>query len=314
MPLSGLHKYRLELGLTALIAVLGIAVHSLNVDLEARSASERATGDVGPLPDGKALRVASLGFDRLVADLFWLRTCYYIGDNDSALAGYPAAERLANLVTDIDPSFRTPYVLMSGALSGLVGDPEAAIRLLEKGIRHVEYWKLHFLLGFNYFLEKQEFVKAGEQMLLAAEMDGGPFYLHLLASKLYARGGDAETALEMVQARLANEPHPEVRKRLEKRFWDIWITRDVGSINAAIRTYRAETQKPPESIAVLVAAGLLEREPTDPRGGTYSIRAGHAHTELDYEPIKIHMTYRPPRQEIERTAAEMHRQSEEATE
>ena len=202
---------------------------------------------------------------------------------------------------------------MSGALSGLANDPDAAIRLLEKGIENVEYWKLHFLLGFNYFLEKQEFLKAGEQMLIAAEMDGGPFYLHLLASKLYARGGEADTALEMVKARLSNESHPEVRKRLEKRFWDIWITRDIGTINAAIRTYQAENQTPPASIGVLVSSGLLEREPTDPQGGLYAIRDGLAHTELEYEPIKVHMTYRPPRQQIEQEAERMRQKAQEAT-
>ena len=187
--------------LLSVLCVGGGGVHQANRALEARVHDRRPAGDVGPLPDGKALRVLSLGFDRLIADLFWLRTVYYMGDERSDAAGYPAAARLANLVTDIDPYFRTVYVVMSGAVGALQGDPDAAIALLEKGTRHVEYWKLHFILGFNYFMEKLDYASAARHMQLAAEK-GGPPYLQLLSARLYAQAGDPETAIAFIRARL----------------------------------------------------------------------------------------------------------------
>lgn len=300
---------RIELALLALLLALGAGLHASNRALETRIRAELPDGDVGPLPDGHALRVLSLGFDRLVADLFWLRTVYYMGDEYSTAAGYPAAYRLADLVTDIDPQFRTVYVVMSGAIGGLQGDPDAAIALLEKGVRHVDYWKLHFLLGFNYFMERLDYASAAEQMRIAAE-EGGPPYLPLLSARLYAQAGDPDTALAFIQARLAEAPHDEMRQALEKRYWDLWITRDVRAIDEAIAAYRAARGAAPRDVVDLVAAGLLAREPSDPRGGRYRIEDGRAATDLHYESLEVHRPRAPRAGEIER-AAERLRQDQD---
>lgn len=291
--LPKLREFRFEIGLLALLCVIGWTVHQSNLGLEKRVEIQRATGDVGSLPDGATLRVLSLGFDRLVADLFWLRTVYYVGDEHSQAAGFPAVDRLADLVTDIDPEFRTVYVVMSGAIGGLKGDPDGAIALLEKGIQHVDYWKLHFLLGFNYFIERLDYGRAAEQIRLAATKEGGPPYLPLLSARLYAQAGDPETALTFIKARLAETTHKETRDALQKRYWDLWITRDLRAIDDAIEAQVQQEGRPPASVADLVSAGRLEREPLDPRGGHYHIEAGRAATDLEYAELKVHPSYPP---------------------
>lgn len=290
--LRALLERRVELALLSCLFLCGMGVHRVNLELEDRTEVARATGDVGPLPDGRALRVLALGFDRLIADLFWLRTVYYVGDETSQAAGFPAVERLALLVTDIDPSFRTVYVVMSGAIGALKADPDGAIALLEKGIRHIEYWKLHFLLGFNYFIERLDYASAAEQMRIAAGM-GGPPYLPLLSARLYAQAGDPATALAFIQARLAEETHPETRKALEKRYWDLWITRDLQTIDAATAEFHELRGELPAKITDLIDAGLIEREPRDPQGGGYEIQEGRAKTELPYERLEVHHTAKP---------------------
>ena len=282
-----LRQLRVEILLLAGIAALGAGVWRSNVALEGYTVEQRLSGDVGPLPDGHALRVLSLGFDRLMADLFWIRTLYYIGDERSHKAGYPAASRLAQLVTDIDPYFRTVYAIMPGALDGLARDPAAAVELLEKGIQHVEYWKLHFYLGFDYFFFFLDFARAAEQMQIAASLPGGPSYLALLASRLYAEAGSPETAMLFIGQRLKNAATPEAREQLEKRYWDLWITRDLARIDAAIEGWAAENAKAPEDVATLVRAGFLDEAPVDPRGGDYRIEAGRAATDLDYEKLEV---------------------------
>ena len=294
-----LREYRTELLLLALLCALGLSVHRSNLALEERVQVAKASGDVGPLPDGRALRVLSLGFDRLVADLFWLRTVYYVGDERSDAAGYPAVDRLADLVTDIDPHFRTVYVVMSGAIGALKGDADGAIALLEKGTRHVDYWKLHFLLGFNYFIERLDYAAAAEQMQIASKL-GGPPYLPLLSARLYAQAGDPETAIAFIQARLAETEHEETRAALEKRYWDLWITRDIRSIDRAIKSYRAAHGRPPRDVSTLVAEGLLAHEPMDPRGGHYRIEDGRAATELEYDELVVHHTYQPSAEDYAR--------------
>ena len=283
-----------EPGLIAALCVLGAGVHWTNRALEGTVQKAEPAAQAMALPDGKAIRVLSLGFDRLVADLFWMRTVFYVGDERYAAVGYPAVDALANLVTDIDPTFTTCYVVMSGAIGVLKGDPDGAIALLEKGVKNVDYWKLHFLLGFNYFVERLEYDRAARQMELAAQK-GGPPYLPLLAARLYANAGEPETALAFIQARLREETDASTREALQKRYWDLWITRDLARIDAAMAAHAQARGKASVSIQALVDAGFLDKEPRDPRGGHYRIAEGRAATDLTYERLELHHAYAPIR-------------------
>ncbi len=275
--------------LGGVLCVLGWATHRTNASLEGEVYQTVRRGDVGVLPDGKVLRVLSLGFDRLVADLFWLRTTDYIGDQSSAETGYPAAARLGELVTDIDPYFRTPYSVMNSVLTVLSHQPEAAIALLDKGLRHSDWWKLHFLQGYNYLFETQEYEKAAEQMQLAASKPGSPPYLGLLAARLYAQAGDPETAMAFVGARIANAASKEEKAGLVQRYNDLWITRDLRIIDTAIKAYEERQGEKPAAVQALLRAGLLRSQPRDPAGNPYLIQDGAAATSMEYERLTVHI-------------------------
>jgi tetratricopeptide (TPR) repeat protein len=278
----------LEAMLLPCVLIAAWAVHGTNQRLETRIVERTPDGEVGVLPDGKVLNVLSLGFERAVADLFWIRTVYYVGDEYASAAKWPAAERLANLVTDVDPHFDSAYVIMASVLGGLRNDPDAAIRLLEKGAANSDYWRIHFLLGFQYFMEKSEHAIAAKHIERAFAL-GGPPYLQFLIGRLYSHGGDPSTGMQFIAARLQNEEQPEVRAKLQKRYSDLWINRDLGLIDAAIERFREAKSRAPESIAELVASGMLEREPRDPTGGSYAIADGRAKTDLEYEVMKLNM-------------------------
>jgi tetratricopeptide (TPR) repeat protein len=280
-------RMRFELLLLAGLLAAGWAAHGTNHWLEARNYAQADDGDVGVLPDGNVLRVLSLGYERAVADLFWIRTVYYVGDETSTLAGWPAAERLAHLVTDIDPHFDSAYVLMSAVLNGLRSDPDAAIRLLEKGAAVSDYWRIHFLLGFQYFMEKNDYERGAKALERAVEL-GGPTYLQFLISRLYTSAGDPDTAMQFIALRLQNEETPAIREQLEKRFSDTWINRDLQAIDAAIARFRETNTRAPKDVAELVAAGLLPKTPRDPKGGEYWIDwEGKAGTDLPYEVLRV---------------------------
>jgi hypothetical protein len=270
----------------ALVAVL--IVRDANRWLEARQVEQVADGSVGVLPDGNVVRVLSLGFERVVADLFWIRTVYYVGDERSTAAGWPGADRLANLVTDIDPHFDSAYVVMASVLNGLRKDPDAAIRLLEKGAAVSSYWRIHFLLGFQYFMEKQDYLRGAKCLERAAAL-GGPTYLQFLISRLYTSAGDPTTAMQFIALRLKNEETPAVREQLQKRLADLWINRDLRLIDAAIASYRDEKHSAPKNVQALVDTGLLPAQPRDPKGGEYWIdwQSGQAVCGLEHDDLKL---------------------------
>lgn len=289
MKFSKRQALRYHLPLLALSCVLGWGSHRANVALEDQIYATRRPGGVGLLPDGKVLRVLSLGFDRFVADLFWLRTVNYIGDERSVKAGYPDAARLGELVTDIDPGFKTPYSVMNSVLTVLSHQPEAAIALLDKGIQHIDWWKLHFLQGYNYLFETKEYEKAAEQMALAASKKGGPPYLPLLAARLYAHAGDPDTAMAFVRARIDQAATEEEREGLARRYRDLWVTRDLRNINAAIEAYEQVHAETPRDVQALVEAGFLYVEPRDPAGNSYLIQDGVALSSMEYEKLHPHL-------------------------
>lgn len=278
----------MQLTLAASLVLAALGIHRANAALEARAVDLRDPGRIGALPDGRTLRVLALGFERLVADLFWLRTVYYIGDEEVTAAGYPDAERLAELVTDIDPYFKSAYVLMNSVLTVLKPSPDAAIELLDKGIEHnPRSWKLHFLQGFTLFYDKHDYERAAEHIEKAYRL-GGPTYLQLLATRLYAEAGSVETAMAFVEARLRETGNPDVKRRLEQRYRSLWVTRDVARINRAIEAYRAARGKEPHGVDALVRAGLLNGEPRDPEGNRYRIRGGVAEATVAYETLEVH--------------------------
>lgn len=280
LPVEGL--------LLPFVLVLALGVRGTNQWLESRQIETVADGDVGVLPNGNAVRIASLGFARLAADLFWIRTTYYVGDPVASAAKWPAAERLTNLITDIDPHYDSVYVLMASVLGGLAGNVDGAIRVLEKGAQNSNYWRIHFLLGFQYFMEKEDYVR-GAQCLERAYALGGPPYLPYLVARLYTSAGDPETALEFISARLKNEENPDVRVQLEKRFSDVWINRDLAAIDAAIAKQLEAKRSAPKNVRELVAGGFLGALPHDPQGGEYFIADGKAATHLEYQVLKLNL-------------------------
>jgi tetratricopeptide (TPR) repeat protein len=275
-----------ELLFVAVLIVAAVAIHRTNLALERFDTEATAPGEVGPLPDGKALRVLSLGFERLVADLFWLRTVYYIGDPASDAAGFPAAHRLGELVTDIDPYFTTVYVHMNAVLETLRNTPDDAIKLLEKGLRYNDYWRLHFLQGFNYFFRKNDYQRAADHLREATQR-GGPRYLPLLVARLYAEAGSPDTGIAFIKARLLSAESPKVREDLERRLRDLLIVRDLGQIEAALERFQADRGGPPPDVYALVREGYLPEEPLDPEGNHYRIRDGRVEAVLEHDDLRI---------------------------
>ena len=151
------------------------------------------------------------------------------------------------------------------------------------------YWRIHFLLGFQYFMEKGDYPRGAKALERAVEL-GGPTYLQFLISRLYSSAGDPTTAMQFIALRLQNEESPEVRAQLEKRLSDTWINRDLALIDAAIAGYTEKNQRAPKDVHALVDAGLLASLPRDPKGGEYWVSwDGKAGSDLPYEVLHLNM-------------------------
>jgi tetratricopeptide (TPR) repeat protein len=147
---------------------------------------------------------ASIGFDGLLADIYWIRTIQYFGRNwerQRAAKGEVDLRQMRQLVplleiiTELDPHHIAAYRF--GAFFLQYIDPEKAIGFTERGIRNnPNEWRLYQDLGFIYW-RLGRYREASEAYLTGSRIAGAPPWMEAMAATMLARGGDSETAREI---------------------------------------------------------------------------------------------------------------------
>jgi hypothetical protein len=76
----------------------------------------------------------SFGFDNLIADWTFLKFLQYFGDDEARnVTGYNLSQDYFDIVTQRDPRWADIYLFLSTAVSFYQGNPETAVRLIERG-------------------------------------------------------------------------------------------------------------------------------------------------------------------------------------
>src|ERR1044071_7665822 len=126
-----------------LVVCLGLSL-GLQRWIDAQRSTSAAIEDALYISSGKTLKRLSLGFDGLVADLYWLRTIQYFGSKAQQVKGarnindvsdwhLGLLEPLLNITTELDPHYIAAYRF--GALFLPDINPEGAIRFVARAIR-----------------------------------------------------------------------------------------------------------------------------------------------------------------------------------
>src|SRR5260370_12949621 len=114
--------------------------------------------DVLYVSSPKLLNRLSLGYEGLLADVYWTRAVQYFGEKHHAGGGrYELLWPLLNITTQLDPHLIPAYAFGQTFLSARppngAGVPEKAIELVAYGIRNnPDDWHLYYDLGFIYFV------------------------------------------------------------------------------------------------------------------------------------------------------------------
>src|ERR1700733_13346172 len=116
----------------------------------------------------KALKRLSLGYDGLLADIYWTRAVQYFGSKHFAGSQhYDLLAPLLEITTALDPHLTVAYEFGSNFLApqppGGAGMPQRAIELAEFGIRNnPDDWHLYYDLGFIYYMDVKDYAKAAD--------------------------------------------------------------------------------------------------------------------------------------------------------
>ena len=198
--------------LCVLLLAGGVAIELLRA-LDSARPQAASESDVPWLPPASAVRLMSLGYHALAADLFWFRAVQYFGERIQRDRQFPYMYRLVDLATSLDPHFVDAYQLGGLFLSIGRAFPEAAA-IYRKGIDHnPERWELPYELGRMYFLDLGDIPVALEWMERASALPGHPPYLPRLVAQLQARAGLIEAALEMWERIRETTDNPWIRER-----------------------------------------------------------------------------------------------------
>lgn len=224
-----------------------------------------------------AVRRIALGYEGLLADLYWMRTIQYYGQRDKAdrrKVRYRNLAALLDITVALDPRMLDVYrygsLFLSEADPVGAGQPEAALRLLDNGIAlHPAEWRLRYDKGLVYFWFLQDYQAAGQVWMEASRLTAAPFWMESLAATALSKGGAIETARSLWQRQYEESAREDIRENALNHLLSIRVDEDLWTLEFFIEKYAARFGSNPGSLQALVRAGYLKYIPADPAGVPY---------------------------------------------
>jgi tetratricopeptide (TPR) repeat protein len=262
--------------LAAIVVLMSVAVLIQVRRDQGWQAYEPAT-PVMWLKAGPAMERATLGYDALVADLYWMRAVVYFGRQRLSEAedkNYDLLYPLLDLVTSLDPKFAVAYRFGASFLTerppGGPDRPDLAIRLLERALEeNPTRWEYPHDLAFVHYFSYQDYITASQWFRRASEVPNAPNWLPAVAAATVTRGGDRD-ASRLIWRELYKSAEAEaIRENALVHLAQLDAFDQVDKLTQLVRRYKVSAQRFPASWDELVAARLLTRTPEDPTGVPY---------------------------------------------
>lgn len=225
----------------------------------------------------KVLRRLSLGYNGLLADVYWTRTVQYFGSKHYAGAQeYHLLAPLLQITTALDPQLTIAYEFGANFLApdppNGAGMPQEAVRLAEFGIRNnPDDWKLYYNLGFIYYMELNDYKDAANAFERGAKVPNANPLLKVMAGMMAERAGEVKTARFMWVTTYQTTQDPSVKANAVAHLRALQVDEDITKLDALISDYRGKTGHLPESFSDLESKAMLKGVPTDPLGQPYEL-------------------------------------------
>jgi hypothetical protein len=239
------------------------------------------------LQAGPAMKRAALGYDSLVADLFWIRAVVYFGRQRLSTAKdktYDLLFPMLDLVTLLDPRFGVAYrfgaIFLSEQYPAGPGRPDLAIKLLEQGLeRDPNRWEYARDIGFVYSWTYRDHKTAADWFQKASEMPNAPLWLKSTAAMTLTHGGDRESARVLWRQLYDTAEVEWLKQAAEVRLAQLDALDLIDGLNTVVWRYEARAGRFPASWQELAFAGVLRGIPLDPAGVPFEL--DHTNEEVD---------------------------------
>jgi tetratricopeptide (TPR) repeat protein len=233
--------------------------------------------DVLYLNSPKVLKRASLGYDGLLADIYWTRAVQYFGGRHyNGGTSYNLLYPLLNLTTHLDPQLIVAYQFGASFLAppppNGAGQPEKAVQLIDYGIQNnPNNWKLYYDLGFVYYMNLKDYGKAADAFERGSKLPNAHPFMRLFAAQMAQHAGEYDTATMLWSATYQNSQDKLIRANAVEHLRALRVDEDVTHLQQAVTHFGQRTGRLPLSIAELVRAERLPGIPVDPDGHPYKL-------------------------------------------
>jgi len=229
------------------------------------------------VPSPKILRRMSLGFTGLLADIYWTRAVQYFGEHHHMRARqYKLLEPLLDIATTLDPHLTVAYEFGATFLAQKppegAGDPEAAVRLVERGVReNPSDWRLYYNLGFIHYFEREDYAAAADAFERGSRVPGALPWMKVMAADTSQHAGDLQTARFLWSSLYQTTESEDIRANAAKHLRALQVDEEVSALEKLASAFHERSGRWPTNWAEMVAAGYLRGAPLDPTRRGYRL-------------------------------------------
>ena len=266
----------LRVGL-ALIPVLFVADGFLQTKIDAQTRGIAAQSEELLLQSPAALKKLSLGYDPLLADIYWTRAVQYYGKNVATSdSDFSLLWPLLDLTTTLDPKLLVAYhfgaIFLSEPRNIGAGRTDLAVRLVKRGVAaNPDNWQLGTDLGFLYYWRMKDYRDAAATYLRTSKIPNAPPWIKIMAARIAQTGGSLETS-QMIWTQIYNSTSDSTVKKLAyQQLQGLKARSDMAHLDEIAESFKQRFGHYPTSSAEMRDAGFLTGIPVDPAGYKYEI-------------------------------------------
>jgi tetratricopeptide (TPR) repeat protein len=270
-------KFTISDGALLLTVLLGLAcVVGLSSWIDAhRPAVDLAVEEEKLYVSAATLKRASLGFNGLAADWYWMRSLQYVGGKIVKLPAHGQVNHLGQLnlkllgplldaATTLDPQFIQAYQYAALVLPDV--DVQEAIRIVKKGIvANPSEWRLHGNLGYIYWQQK-DFQTARGAYEQGSQIPGAPPWMKAMSARMANEGGSRNTARAIYQQMYEDTTDEKIKAMAGKRLEHLNALDQQDALRRLLVTYKSKTGRCPGTWRSVEPLLRSLRVPVDPSG------------------------------------------------
>jgi hypothetical protein len=262
------------------VPVFFAAIAGVQGGIDARTRSAQIEQDELTFRSPTLIKRMSLGYEPLMADIYWTRTVQYYGarvgvpDEKFALL-WPLLDITTTLDPKLIPAYRFGTIFLSEGSPIGPGRTDLAVELAKRGVAaNPDEWRLRADLGFLYYWRLKDYPKAAETYFAASNIPHAPPWLKLMAARISDKGGSVETSRMMWSELYESSTNQKMREIARDKLRGLRAQDDIAHLEPLVEDYRKRFGRYPASMAELREAGMLPGIAVDSDGLPYVIGAG----------------------------------------